>query len=714
MGKQKRNKRRSNNKDHAKQGAPADATNPNGTTGPAIVQRIRHADARTRHAALCALLHTCNFASGAKCFHRSVLQAVRDSIMDVDLECALAAVAILTTTLQQEDSSSKMDPTVSAGWLVLLHGRLQSCATEVDQKDPKMSLPWLNLASCCLQCACVLVETNSLALERLVPESGLRTSELRDAFWPNVSSWLSQALQQAAGEEASVGTTEVSRVHSEHWETIAIWAARIFHSCWDDEEADGSLIQSWYRDQRQDAQATFQVLHRAAISRTHSIPVPCRLHAVGALLSVGKNPITLSSGTSFSARQEDVKFAKEDTWEPMLLDACMGVLRESLQWHESTASQLVQKLAYAHEAWKAQAQDAELEKSIISLQRRKNEPARQIARRLQQQPDNVDDSEQCEKGRGKLPVDRQDKETVYYEAEATWNQHIRGLQLALEITANLTSDAGAASYCHEDTVMTEDESSATSLDYQLTTSLLRHDVPMQLWRLLRPLTDYTSQVDSASLALVAETCGDLQSKAALCLGHVLANIPSWAPPDSLWTDLQTAVKRTTAMEGRQGLCACMVVYLRSRGYPSLQTLQPSDLQFLRSLILGHDYTPSDTVPRDAVCMMGLLLCSHQTHSAEVNEVFARTLLETNVNSGTSAILLAEILNTFMDVYGTDAHPAVFDNLNVLGFFQKSIPALKQKISIASSCSATRPEDLEVWKEAATNAARFVLYKKGYA
>jgi hypothetical protein len=184
-------------------------------------------------------------------------------------------------------------------------------------------------------------------------------------------------------------------------------------------------------------------------------------------------------------------------------------------------------------------------------------------------------------------------------------------------------------------------------------------------------------------------------------------------------DLKHAMQKAMGKAGREGISSAMVVALQSR--ESIRTqMQSDDLDFLLQLLQSPQNTGTGTVDdeydsvvvqRDAVCMLGIL-CSQEEHPAQVNQKTCQALLQSLTpadNPKQSAMVLAEVLSVLMDIYGDDdCHPAVFTALDVLGHFQRSVPLLKQRISLETDAE---PDDVEQWKETALNASRFIAYKK---
>ena len=74
-------------------------------------------------------------------------------------------------------------------------------------------------------------------------------------------------------------------------------------------------------------------------------------------------------------------------------------------------------------------------------------------------------------------------------------------------------------------------------------------------------------------------------------------------------------------------------------------------------------------------------------------------------------MINEVLNALMDIYGDDeCHPAVFNILGVLSYFQQATPSFKKMIQCDRDDASE--EEVEQWRETALNASRFITYKKG--
>jgi hypothetical protein len=420
--------------------------------------------------------------------------------------------------------------------------------------------------------------------------------------------------------------------------------------------------------------------------------------------------------------------------------------RDGLECNVTAIRQVMEQAMAAWTGHQAQEADDALEQQVQSSTDQKKESARLIARRMKQQKqdataalatadatdmqegndnDNMNDDSTNDimKKRGKFSdEDRQDWTAVWDQVQAEWQDLVRPIQLALEISANLTSTGGGGSggggagmmeegdddEDEEDDVMMD-----AGLDDKLTNALLQTKLPDQILQLVGKLVSpdwMGTSTNGADLPdVIRESCDELQSKAGTCLGHCLAALPDWTPPASLWTDLKLAMHKSMGKAGREGISSAMVVALQSR--ESIRTqMQSDDLDFLLQLLQnGNDDNSSVVVQRDAVCMLGIL-CSQEEHPAEVNQKTCQALLQALAPADKqSAMVLAEVLSVLMDIYGDDdCHPAVFVALDVLGHFQRSVPLLKQRISLETDAE---PDDVEQWKETVLNASRFIAYKK---
>jgi hypothetical protein len=567
-------------------------------------------------------------------------------------------------------------------------------------------------------------------------------------------------------------SVNVDPVQQDLYQSIHLLAVRCLHSAWDDNAA---LLLPWMREQPDQAKECLETLLQTATgtsttvstagvdgnnnNKNNSTSTATRLHAAGAWLAawslVSMHQDDMSRETVQWARPLLLDTTATDNDGNDLLTRVVHVLCLSgLEWKShSDVQRVVKKVVAAWSDCQAQQADDALEQQVVSSTDQKKEPARQIARRMKQQKeqekdaatamqedngngnddaidnDNDDTNKQTEPlKRGKLPENREDRTEVWEQVQAEWHDLVRPVQLALEISANLTStgSGGAGAGSGDNTDMQDDDEENqddeeqdhvmmdAGLDEKLTAALIHTKLPDQILLLLGKLvsTDWMggNGANDNLPDVIRESCSDLQNKAGTCLGHCLAALPEWTPPASLWLDLKNAMHKAANnntvkdKQGREGISSAMVVALQSR--ESIRTqMQSGDLDFLLQLLKDD----SVVVQRDAVCMLGIL-CSQEEHPADVNQKTCQALLQALTAEKQSAMVLAEVLSVLMDIYGDDdCHPTVFEALDVLGDFQRSVPLLKQRISVETTDAD--PDDVEQWKETALNASRFIAYKK---
>lgn len=651
--------------------------------GPSIVLKLRHNDPKIRHAALAALVHT------SSKMHPSTVQAVRDQLMDrTHTECASMAAACLSNFLA---FALEEEHALTAGWVLLLVERLRDCYSHIESSSTtstttlsltQLYLVW-ELAERCWTCLTHLVENNPLAMERMLRSAALRQDTMKLLF---------QYLHFT-----STHTVE----HQHLSEAVQIMASRCLHSIWDDND---EFILAWVEDPT--AQQSLELL----VTFLRNASTTARLHAIGAWCSFW----SLTCQHSY----------EWGTLQPLsVLADCLTILQQTLIWDVPARSVQLSQLVALYQAHQQNQADEVLEKQIVSEQQKKNEPAKQIARRLKQMKDArgaKDDStkEVADSSMG-------EEQTVDWESGLEqWLSSIRPLQLALEITANLTSGVSmVANEAEED----EDElmvDSQTPLNAELLQLLLDTSFPDGIVDLMKnlyqPLWGDDRLVDIPED--VRNSIGELQSKAVVCIGRCITalqdNHRQWnVDVLGLWNYLKLSFQTAVNDNATESLCATMAMSLQSaRGNTIIRSLELTDIE----LLLRHlQQTTSVVAARDIIFMLGAILCSSSErdgfrfHTAEVNQAVAKSLLELGTSSAEkkSPMVLSETLRVLMDIYGNDdCYPQIFDSLHILGYFQTSVPALKQSIHLSRDVNL---DDLEQWKETASNASRFIQYKKGY-
>ncbi|GAX20442.1 hypothetical protein FisN_22Hh008 [Fistulifera solaris] len=654
--------------------------------GPSIVAKLRHNDAKLRHAALAALVHT------SSTMHPSILQAVRDQLMDRShTECASMAAACLSNFLAFSLEKDDAYHVLTAGWVLLLVERLRDCYQQIESSNSgttvlsstQLYLLW-ELAERCWTCLVHLVENNPLAMERL-----LRSASLQQ----DVMQLLVSSLH-----------LKCSADHQTLADALHITASRCLHSMWDD---NGELIAAWA------VTPTVQQSLELLISFLRdTASTTARLHVIGAWFSFW-------SWTQLHPYQWG-------TIQPStVLHDCLTILRQTLVWDAPARAVQISHLLALFQTFQKEEADEVLEKQIVSEQQKKKEPAKLIARRLKEKRKQDESHPKASTTETSIDSVMQEEASMDWESALDhWLSSIRPLQLALEITANLSvggSPLNEVGDDDDDELMVESHLHGNAQLLQLLLDTGVPDCIVDLMRqLYQPIWGFGGLLDAP--AAIRGAIGDLQSKVAVCVGHCVTSLQdshrSWnVDAVALWHHL-TQVSRAAADENAtESLFASMVMTLQSaKGNVILQSFELKDVEFLLDQL---KQTKSTVAARDLICMLGIILCSSferdgfRYHTSEVNETVAKTLVDMGANAAERqcAIIMSETFRVLMDVYGNDdCFPQNFDSLNVLGYFQKYVPAFKQCIHMSRDAS---PDDIMQWKETASNASRFIQYKKGY-
>lgn len=161
--------------------------------------------------------------------HVDLLQAIRERVMDNDLECAQAAAGCLANCVSFGAAGAQQQ-SVTASWIVVLTERLKVCLTQLKSRADNQAVKaneqlWWALTKQCLNAPCSLMEANPEALDRLTKNNSLAT--------------LLGLLELGAREleqNKSVAATEAADVSFQKYVAIyaAIYAARTMHAALDD------------------------------------------------------------------------------------------------------------------------------------------------------------------------------------------------------------------------------------------------------------------------------------------------------------------------------------------------------------------------------------------------------------------------------------------------------------------------------------------------
>jgi hypothetical protein len=462
-----------------------------------------------------------------------------------------------------------------------------------------------------------------------------------------------------------------------------------------------------------------------------TLPLTARLHAAACLVT---------------ARQLGISIVDQQEWTSTLfqravLETVVPLLQQSIRLPTTSYYQnLLCESIQAHELLQNEEEDCAMERDVISAVQAKGESARSIAKRQAQLKNNTSNQDkQKDDDDAATHVQSEDAQKVWNQVQAKWQEIVSPVTLALELVANVTSVVETISHDDDDDGMNHDmemnddlawgpqqeeallinqtDAASTTttchpLDAALLTSLGQSGLGESLVTLLKSVCIYTDDMNksvheeiSSLPQSIEKDVEDLQSKCAAALGNYIGNVTNWQIPKSLWKDLQLAAESSTGM-GTEGVFDAMAVAVQTR--PQVRThIQAEDLEFLMGQLSCT--TSSDKITVDVVSILGLL-CSAESHPLQVNEKVCGGLLSL-LQSSSSAMVLSEVFNALMDMYGDDDHAQVFDSLHVLGNFQRNLPRFKQRIQ-AERNKAQDQSVVEQWRETALNASRFISYKKG--
>jgi hypothetical protein len=670
MGKHSKRKNKGNGKQTPKQ--PQQDVDIRGST---LLQRLRHADARTRHAGLAAVANTIldPESLGKRKVKLDLLQAIRERVMDDDLECAQAAAGCLANYISYGQQDNHLEETAS--WTIVLVQRLNTCAQKLKDQPTKR---WWALTMQCLHALCYLIETNPQALDRLTADNSI----------PIVLSLLEHGAIELEQSRSIASAVPVQNIALQ--ENVAIYAARTLHSALDDNQ---DLVNQWMKHDP----GSWHVIQASCANQ--ALPVLCRLHCAGCL-------VTARLLAGIEALQSPV------------LSRAIPLLHSFLELN--LESRLVETYIQCHKNWLEEEADDKLEREAIQAVKKRREPARSIARRQKQMKAEKDKLKQAMADADDEGIDgmndddkpnevaRENAREALEKARDNWHNEIAPVELALEITANLTSLSPVMDEVEgmniddwnpeqEAMMMAQQEDmkegSLSPFDADLAHAVVASGIPTRLVKILKLVCD---PLPPDILPDVKEDIDGVMSKCGACLGNCVGEyFPNWT--DGLLEELRRALE---ASNGNPNIANAMAAAMRSR-LEFRKQCQPTDLELLLRL------ASSSPCQKEAVEMLGIL-CSMEAHPESVNQKVCNTLISI---TSTKAAVLNEVLNALMDIYGDDdCYPGVFHSLNVLGYFQRTTPTFKKFIQCDRD--EVSEEEVGLWKETALNASRFVSYKKG--
>lgn len=669
-----------------------------------VVQRLRHADPTTRHAALTALAdHPAWFFktnNNNNNNNTAVLTTVSELVSSAaagasphqqqqqqNVLCATAAATCLGNVLeyiaqQGDDNNNNLLEERTVGWLILLLTRLQQQQQQqilsAQQSQPQQQQHSLQLVQECLRATVLLLETNPLALQRLVRHHA------KDFFTLATQLLLlssSSTTQQQLCDEPLTTTT------------ITMWVCRGLHSTFDDNPA--LLVPFLAPNQESQSQSqTFPALtllqalydntigrhqHPANSSTTTTTTTPEQptntmavLHAVGAWLAAWSCIIVQNSAAGRQIHPAVTLLLQQHVTTAVTI---LGHTIAALDYWHTLVPHYRERLHMAWNAHQAERADSQLEREILQQQHAKQEPARLIARRLQQQqqsqqqPDHVMDTETTTTtttATGQSSSDTPNNNNTndsnnknhgsdcaaqaWDEVVTEWHQQLQPIRLALEIVTNLLGSASAGEPNEmddddEDATMSDaelDQNKNRSLPEPLVTLILQNQLPDRLLQFVNRLVeennaamtsvnmdDDNDNVTGGRMVVISESFTDVLSKATAGLGHCMTHWWSsdyWQPEPAF---LGSVLRRVAAWD-TSALVVALQQQLSAGGDYSDEHEAPAlvDPAFVMELLSKHSDDPESV--RDCVCMLGLLLCNQAARGPRsaitVHESVVRVLL----------------------------------------------------------------------------------------
>jgi hypothetical protein len=765
MGKLGRRKQRQRRKQQQQQ--PHHLATTTGTiSSSSAVHKLRHADPKIRLAALMTLQATA-FHHDQQPYKQQqqqqrnsavialpVLQAVREQVMDSDLECAAVAAECLVLYLQTSDDDYNMDTTAkstatvvstrtsskntkqrqeaTASWSTVLMGRLEQCCTSLlhlqQQQKQQTTEPtrnadsvtskkhmkaWLAVTTPCINALCLLIETNGSALEQILLQ--------RQTFCRVLFGLLDLMLLliMDSNDSADMDTNIVT--------TTAMFAARTMHSALDENFELADTVMTGYLNN-----TTWKRWLDLDTLKNQSRMV--QLHLLGCVVNLyllvddscierkSLEDWLIAYGISSSASPSKTKMdAVAVSPAPSLPVATEGLLMGTLKAVDfERLVSLESEYRAAHQLFESQQQDAQLEEEIIRKVSDRKESARDIARRQKKQQDeeeqerkrrmeeqgdvdmeDVEDSETKACSRGKFSKREQDGELAMDEVLSRWNQEIQPLQLTLEIFANLCT-----CWIPRDVDLIVDdrgEMPMTESPHSLQLDLQSQQAGLGLSRLVKHLCQCNETIhqDTPMWKDIDETI----IKAGACLSNcVLSNVLVESDYASTWCLINDCLQCIANSRSSQndselsleGMLNTMAILAQRQP----RVVRMDDVELIYNILLAG-FGPA--AARSAICVLsGTIATSSLPRTEAMIRRMTHAFLDIINAHDTHHAVVLEILNAFMDWYGQDDFfPQVFKDMKVY----KAMHGYLNKIR-ETSLGLTPEED-----EILYNTEQFLEYKR---
>jgi hypothetical protein len=721
MGKQGRRKQRQRRKQQQQPLATETASTNTAHSSSSAVNKLRHADPKVRHAALIALQATAFQPSKQQrqqVVALPVLQAVREQVMDNDLECAAVASECLVLYLQQQHQSDESTPhnkstqqreEATSSWVTVLLGRLEQCCQHLQEAQSAEAEPlnttakkrikaWLAVAAPCSHALCLLIERNGSALEQIL---------LQRQKFCQVLFGLLQSVRSVEAVEDSTAA--------------AVYAARSLHSALDENsELSETMILGYLNNNN---------VWRQWLEETSDKSTMVQLHLIGSLVNMYQ---LVEEGRSEHKLLEDMLMTHGIVSSPSSTATAAGAVAVSPTPSipvrpDGLLTRTLKAIDYdqlkslecefrsAQELFESQQHDAQMEEDIIQKVNDRKEPARDIARRqkklqeVEEQArkkraeelgdvDMKDVEEKETSSRGKFTKHEKNGEQAMDEAMTLWNGKIQPLQLALEILANLFT-----CWIPRDDDMMDDSAMTVTQQSPLRQALQTQQKGPELVLLVQQLCRLNNEIQKD--IPMREDLDESIAKACACMSNcLLSETLEEAEIPLMWGSFCEQVRLLGQNMGDssqtplESLLGTMAILVQRQPH----VVRHGDLELFHDLLFRS--CSSDSM-RGAVSIISVAV-AQSSPSISLTEPAVRKLtkgfLQLLSNNKLHHAISLEILNAFMDWFGQDEfYPQTFDDLNVLSSIEQSLHKFKD-----SSLSFT-PEEEEILY----NTEQFVEYKR---
>jgi hypothetical protein len=361
-------------------------------------------------------------------------------------------------------------------------------------------------------------------------------------------------------------------------------------------------------------------------------------------------------------------------------------------WHDLVA---------AHQAWHDQHQDVLLEHTVQAAQRAKHEPARRIARRLQQQQQQQSMQVDAVSTPAATHTDKDvsmetttttmDARDAWEEQQDVWLHCMRPGQLALEISMAMMSTSNS--------------------------NMLWSTWPSDLCTYLHTILGWcrARETEIRSIPTAFLSIQELLDTMGSCLGQAWSQ-PTWRQQLTSTVSLETWIQdflNGIHLYQSAGLAGALIAawpHATDRIANHMTAHHAMDTYLAQ---LTAESTLSDSYTRSLICLVGLWTVHESSHNLSKENLTRSThalLHVLTTKQPPSVSVTCEILNAWMDIFGNDDIAIIRDaweELQLLEPFQAALLRIQPQLDQSDDSDET----WEVCMEIAENAARFVEYKQ---